>query len=486
MERVAVFQDRKISYDSKPPFNPDRRYPELDSEIGSNKCYTTIREVFRMMGFDKKNYGKVGWNPLKRFISPGQRVLIKPNFVQDFHPDGRDIFSVIVHGSFLRPIVDYAWKALSGKGEIIIGDASETYADFEKVLELTGTREMVESLSKKGINIRIEDFRRKITIRENDIIVGEVVTDAGYRIIDLGKQSMFRGYLKNPGRIADADYRLKTGSKHHGERTNEYCISQEALKADVIINVPKLKTHKKAGITVCMKNLIGINADKNYLPHYLYGDRFCGGDEVPDPGCFGRMTIRTANAVVRYLVNRHTGKFFSILMKPVKKAKKSGKGKVLDDLYGIMGHDVRAGSWHGNDTLWRTIIDINRAIMYSDVSGKMKDDKQRRMLCIVDGITAGEGEGPMETIPRHCGIAICSENPVKCDIAAARLMGFDPRRIKSAENSFQIKKYPLAKGRDFTIVTNNPDWKRSVTYDKSLKFIPPKGWKGHLEAKNGV
>ena len=34
---------------------------------------------------------------------------------------------------------------------------------------------------------------------------------------------------------------------------NEYCISNTILDADVIINIPKLKTHKKAGITVCLK-----------------------------------------------------------------------------------------------------------------------------------------------------------------------------------------------------------------------------------------
>ena len=32
-------------------------------------------------------------------------------------------------------------------------------------------------------------------------------------------------------------------------------------------SLPKLKTHKKAGITCALKNLIGINGNKEYLPH---------------------------------------------------------------------------------------------------------------------------------------------------------------------------------------------------------------------------
>ena len=53
------------------------------------------------------------------------------------------------------------------------------------------------------------------------------------------------------------------------------------LEADVIINLPKLKTHQKAGITCALKNLIGINGNKEYLPHHRIGGFELGGDCYP-------------------------------------------------------------------------------------------------------------------------------------------------------------------------------------------------------------
>lgn len=49
--------------------------------------------------------------------------------------------------------------------------------------------------------------------------------------------------------------------------------------ADVFINLPKMKVHKKTGVTLSLKNLVGINADKNWLPHYSGGSPRNGGDQ---------------------------------------------------------------------------------------------------------------------------------------------------------------------------------------------------------------
>ena len=34
----------------------------------------------------------------------------------------------------------------------------------------------------------------------------------------------------------------------------------------VLINIPKLKTHKKVGLTVALKNLVGTTPRTNWLP----------------------------------------------------------------------------------------------------------------------------------------------------------------------------------------------------------------------------
>ena len=62
---------------------------------------------------------------------------------------------------------------------------------------------------------------------------------------------------------------------------NDYLLSETVLSADLVVNLPKLKTHKKTGVTLALKNMVGINGDKNLLPHHSVGSIAAGGDEYP-------------------------------------------------------------------------------------------------------------------------------------------------------------------------------------------------------------
>jgi uncharacterized protein (DUF362 family) len=57
-------------------------------------------------------------------------------------------------------------------------------------------------------------------------------------------------------------------AKTHHPGVHQYLVAKEVIEADIIINLPKLKTHRKAGVTCALKNLIGINGNKEYLPHH--------------------------------------------------------------------------------------------------------------------------------------------------------------------------------------------------------------------------
>src|SRR5438552_2282393 len=64
-----------------------------------------------------------------------------------------------------------------------------------------------------------------------------------------------------------ADYDIEYTNDHHTGERHEYAFSGTALNSGIVINLPKLKTHKKAGVTLSLKNLVGLNTDKNLLPH---------------------------------------------------------------------------------------------------------------------------------------------------------------------------------------------------------------------------
>ena len=78
---------------------------------------------------------------------------------------------------------------------------------------------------------------------------------------------------------------------HHNFEKNEYLIPNSILQADVFSNLPKPKTHKRAGITGAMKNLVGISGSKDWLPHHRRGSKFDGGDEYLNHNLFKEINV---------------------------------------------------------------------------------------------------------------------------------------------------------------------------------------------------
>ena len=62
--------------------SPSENYPEYlfsESDIlkAGNDVYN-IRNIFILSGLDKTNIGTNDWNPLKDYVQPGDKVVIKP------------------------------------------------------------------------------------------------------------------------------------------------------------------------------------------------------------------------------------------------------------------------------------------------------------------------------------------------------------------------------------------------------------------------
>jgi uncharacterized protein (DUF362 family) len=76
-------------------------------------------------------------------------------------------------------------------------------------------------------------------------------------------------------------------------------------------------------------------------------------------------------------------------------------------------------------------VDLNRCLYYSDANGAHFDAAApvRRVLTVIDGVVAGEGEGPLAPLDVPLGAVLAATDPVALDLAAVRLMGFDERRL---------------------------------------------------------
>ena len=468
------------------PFNP----PEVFEEFASsglirkadvdNAVYSKVRNVLVDLKLDENRIGTSRWNPFTEFINKGDSIVIKPNLVRDTHPLGeKGIISMITHASVIRPVIDYILLAVGNDCIITICDAPLQVAEWDTIIEKNGLKALIEYYKNNNVDIELLDLRREIScVNDEGIIVTRDIKDRdpkGYVPVDLGDKSELMPIIEHYKRFEITDYGIGTVSRHHNPSKNEYCVARTILDADVFINIPKMKTHKKAGITCAMKNLIGINGDKKYIAHHRSGSVRCGGDEYPVFKLktwfkYRFWTFLKRNKILLPLANI-VKKTYQILFL---------RGKTVHESAILGRKEIAEGSWHGNDTLWRCIKDFNKIIFYADKDGLMHDTRQRKYFCIVDGILAGEKEGPMHHLPKKAGVVLGGFNPVAVDCVAAQVMGFDWKKIPHIKQGFKTHKiWDLVNFIPEDISTN----KETLP---SVNFKPSGGWVNHIEMHGGV
>ena len=237
-----------------------------------------------------------------------------------------------------------------------------------------------------------------------------------------------------------------------------------------------MKTHRKAGITCCLKNLVGINTYKNYLPHHSEGGPCEGGDQFPSDNVKARL-----EGPLMAFLKQH------VLKNPLLARVLSPLNAVGKKAFGDTRQVVRSGNWHGNDTIWRMILDLNKVLFYADPDGAMREGipaRAKRYIGIVDAVLAGEGHGPLAPDPVQMGYLFCGTNPAAIDAVCARFMGFDPEKIPTIARAFRMGSFPLC---DFGM----EDVRVSLEGERfPISGLPPEhivhcepqfGWKGHIE-----
>lgn len=502
---VAVVQAAAARYPEEPPFHPHEAYPEyafgaLASE--RNEVYASFREGLRRLGLDSARYGTREWNPLGELIRPGDDVVVKPNLVQHVSHGEQAYDCIVVHASVLRAVIDYALIALGDSGRVTIADAPLWDAEFDRIVARTRLDEVLRFLAQRGRPVGLLDLRRLRVVQKHGLVVRRELDSEmtrRSRIVDLGDASELAGpFERSSGRLHGTDYdRLET-VRHHRDRRHEYCLSQVVLDADVVLNVAKLKTHRKAGVTLSMKNLVGMNVDKNFLPHYRIGTPAEGGDELPDlAGAHRRLIHRVLRASIDGLLMRNERVAVPILLplfgafgratralerhRPESRVASTHPGYnqlVIDSVYRLLlGSKVRAGSWEGNDTIWRTIVDLNKCLFYVDREGRIAEEPVRRCFSVVDGIVGGELEGPVNASPRSSGALVLGWSPYHVDRACVQLMGFDETLLPFLGGARRARRLPLVRDEATRLHSNRAEWcGAAIAPGDSLRFRPHPNW----------
>ena len=479
---VALRKNDTRGYPDKAPFNPPESYPELQGAAfdPSNSVYPMVRSLLMDLGYDARNQGTRQWNPLGEFIRPGMNVFIKPNTVVHKNENNKDLFCVIVHPSVIRPILDYTCKALAESGSIVIGDSQLYSSDYEKMMKNSGLQELLEWYSGRT-KVKISWFDLRLNKAKRTWLYGrwartKIEQDPlGYQFVDLGDLSRFKDV--DPSRLRTAIASYKNMFKHHGAGRHEYLFPRSFLQSDAVIDIAKLKTHRRTGVTLAVKNYMGLPSYKDSLPHFTTGSKQEGGDQYEYPSARKRICTRLHDTI-------QTNPFILVKCICAVIKKLVWNSKILipfkDEFYEAM--------WWGNDTLWRTLTDLNMAVLCADKQGVIQKTPQRSQFAIIDGIIGGEGDGPLACDPVKAGMIIAGALPAHVDAVAATCMGFAVDKIPMIKALFdsQAADFSLSAGdyHNLPVIINGTakQFKDIIESNVAVPFAPHPQWKGHIES----
>lgn len=488
---VGVVLAEKAEYPSNAPFHPSTKFPEypFGEEISSkpNFVYKAFRELLYELGYDKENFGSLDWNPFGFLIRPGMTVVLNPNFVLSRHYEKKEVFSIITHPSILRAIADFVWIALNGSGKIIIADAPQYNCNWAELMEITGLETVRDFYNdKREGSFELRDLRNYWSPGKHfPSLTQNLPGDPeGTLRVNLGEDSAIK-QIRDPRRLYGAVYHRQETIANHTDDKQNYDLSNTIMQADVVIAVPKLKVHKKVGVTMNIKGLVGINTNKNMLVHYSVGSPKQGGDQYPEDH-FTPMEERLIRTE-RWMYDTFLAKR-SPFLEYVHRSIYWLHGKFIKP-FGIGVEKekriVDAGNWHGNDSAWRMSVDLLKIFMFADKSGEIQKTVQRRFFSVIDGIIGGDLKGPLDPDPVYSGVLIGGDNFLATDIVGTRLMGFDPTKVKMfdyllREHSWD---YGINSYSDIAI-SSKSDEIRNCLADSESKFFnyqPHPGWIGHIE-----
>ena len=468
-ELVVITKSASTAYDEQCEF---QEAPELPGGVTSNVAQSAVRGLLRDWGLDQKRFGSPEWNPFGDLVAKQANVVLKPNWVMHFNQSGSSLECLVTHPSVIEAVAQYV--AINQPARITIGDAPVQGCDFPSLVESCGLNEIAARINQEfGVRCEIVDFRR--TVLEGTAI-GDHRSEnrrheSNYVLFDLGDQSLLETFDWDPGQFRVTMYNPDYLNRTHARGRHQYLIAREVIEADLLVNLPKLKTHMKAGITGALKNLVGINGNKEYLPHHRKGGSKNGGD------CYqGDSWLKlTAESMYDVANRRDEG---------VVQTAVARSAQVLLRTAAVFSGDPNLeGAWYGNDTVWRMCLDLQRIARHGRLDGSLSAVPERTVVSITDAIIAGEGEGPLANTPKPSGFLSGGINTAAAEWVHARLMGFDPQKVPIVREAFGAFSLPLAQfpPSEIKVRLAGETIPIASVFPTGTPFIPPRGWRGHCE-----
>ena len=390
----------------------------------------------------------------------GKKVLIKPNWVMhSLKP--YDELCLRTNNNFTISVLDTILKFKPF--QVVIGDAPIQGCNWDKMISVTFKNQINKLSDDYQIPVYIKDFRRRVYRIAENSPKDDLKPSSDYVVFDIGRNSLLEPITesgKNKFRVTN--YNPERMLLAHAPGIHKYCIVKELFNADIVFSLPKIKTHQKTGITGALKNLVGLNGDKDFLPHHRIGGTGFGGDCYP-----GNSYLRYWSELALDRANRNQGKIEYWFWQKI-------SSLLWNFSFPGLEHNLTAG-WHGNDTAWRMVLDLNKIIEFGKPNGTISSKSQRQIYSICDGIVGGQGDGPLNPEPLPLGIISITNNSLVNDKAMAILMNFPLIKIP-----LLCYPYSFEQDKDIKITLNNTRISLEDLKKYAVITKPPKGWINHF------
>ena len=118
------------------------------------QCY-----VYTHVAYDKKKIKELLFDFIK--VKPGQKVVIKPNWVREGHIDKPDEWEhIITHPVIVEAVAEIVVEKMHGNGELKVMDSPMSSSSFGKVVKRGNIKEKLLQLNASGVNVQVLDLRR--------------------------------------------------------------------------------------------------------------------------------------------------------------------------------------------------------------------------------------------------------------------------------------------------------------------------------------
>ena len=202
---------------------------------------------------------------LKSIVGKDTWVVVKPNLVtcpvtmNDFHADGLEHWWLVTDLRVVKAVVEYLVEKIEPR-RISIAEGPIWYSSGGKLKKekfVDGWHcnwEEFGNLSYAGIVEEINARQSNTTVDIVDLNEDEPVYTTDFDPYKTGIGALQYVKPKDPDGTSETEWTKRRG----------IYLPKTVMDCDVLITVPVLKTHSSAGVTLCMKNLIGCVHSQTY------------------------------------------------------------------------------------------------------------------------------------------------------------------------------------------------------------------------------